>query len=206
LKTDLKTDKEDHMAQATPGSNYTIQQGDTLSSIAQQAYGDSNQWEVISNANNITDPNLIYAGQVLYIPTLTSASPTPGSNYTVQQGDTLSEIAQKAYGDANQWQTIYNYPANKQVIGSNPNVLRPGEVLFIPPVTLNKTCTVTSPAGLNARAAATSQSAKINSFSPGTVLSFFEVVIGENVQGNPRWGHSNQGYYFWLGGTDHPNG
>jgi LysM repeat protein len=194
------------MAQATPGSNYTIQQGDTLSSIAQQAYGDSNQWEVISNANNITDPNLIYAGQVLYIPTLTSASPTPGSNYTVQQGDTLSEIAQKAYGDANQWQTIYNYPANKQVIGSNPNVLRPGEVLFIPPVTLNKTCTVTSPAGLNARAAATSQSAKINSFSPGTVLSFFEVVIGENVQGNPRWGHSNQGYYFWLGGTDHPNG
>ena len=194
------------MAQATPGSNYTIQQGDTLSSIAQQAYGDSNQWEVISNANNITDPNLIYAGQVLYIPTLTSASPTPGSNYTVQQGDTLSEIAQKAYGDANQWQTIYNYPANKQVIGSNPNVLRPGEVLFIPPVPLNKTCTVTFPAGLNARAAATSQSAKINSFSPGTVLSFFEVVIGENVQGNPRWGHSNQGYYFWLGGTDHPNG
>ena len=194
------------MAQATPGSNYTVQQGDTLSSIAQQAYGDSNQWEVISNANNITNPNLIYAGQVLYIPTLTSASPTPGSNYTVQQGDTLSEIAQKAYGDANQWQTIYNYPANKQVIGSNPNVLRPGEVLFIPPVTLNKTCTVTSSVGLNARAAATSQSAKINSFSPGTVLSFFEVVIGENVQGNPRWGHSNQGYYFWLGGTDHPNG
>src|SRR5947209_6591088 len=132
-----RTNKEDHMAQATPGSNYTVQQGDTLSGIAQQAYGDSNQWEAISNANNITDPNLIYAGQVLYIPTLASASPTPGSNYTVQQGDTLSSIAQRAYGDANQWQTIYNYPANKQVIGPNPNVLRPGEVLFIPPVTLN---------------------------------------------------------------------
>ena len=194
------------MAQATPGSNYTVQQGDTLSGIAQQAYGDGNQYQVIANANHITDPNLIYAGQVLFIPVLSSASPTPGSNYTVQQGDTLSGIAQKAYGDGNQSQRIYDYPHDKQVIGPDPNIIRPGEVLYIPPITVNKNCTVTSPIGLNARAAATSQSAKINSFSPGTVLSFFEVVIGQNVENNPRWGHSNQGYYFWLGGTDHPNG
>ena len=93
------------------------------------------------------------------------------------------------------------------MIGPDPNHIHPGEVLYIPPITqTNKNCTVTSPIGLNARAAATSQSAKVNSFSPGTVLTFFEVAIGENVQGNPRWGHSNQGYYFWLGGTDHPNG
>jgi hypothetical protein len=65
---------------------------------------------------------------------------------------------------------------------------------------------VTSPIGLNARSAATSQSVQVNSFSPGTDLSFFEVVIGQNVQGNPHWGHSSQGCYFWLGGTDHPNG
>src|SRR5947209_6646760 len=130
------------------------------------------------------------------------AQATPGSNYSVQQGDTLSGIAQQAYGDGNQWQVIYN--ANTQVIGNDPNLLRPGEVLYIPPI--NKTCTVTSSIGLNARAAATSQSAKINSFPPGTVLTFFEVVNGQNVQGNPRWGHSDQGYYFWLGGTDHPNG
>src|SRR5437764_5814412 len=135
------------------------------------------------------------------------AQATPGSNYTVQQGDTLSGIAQKAYGDGNQWQRIYDYPHNKQVIGPDPNHIHPGEVLYIPPITqTNKNCTVTSPIGLNARASATSQSAKVNSFSPGTVLTFFEVAIGENVQGNPRWGHSNQGYYFWLGGTDHPNG
>ena len=195
------------MAQATPGSNYTVQQGDTLSGIAQQAYGDGNQYQVIANANHISDPNVIQIGQVLFIPVLSSASPTPGSNYTVQQGDTLSGIAQKAYGDGNQWQKIYDYPHNKQVIGPDPNIIRPGEVLYIPPITqTNKNCTVTSPNGLNARAAATSQSAKVNSFSPGTVLSFFEVAIGENVLGNPRWGHSSQGYYFWLGGTDHPNG
>ena len=65
---------------------------------------------------------------------------------------------------------------------------------------------MTATNGLNARAAATTQSAIINRFSPGTVLSFFEVVTGESVAGNPRWGHSDQGYYFWLGGTDRPNG
>ena len=193
------------MAQATPGSNYTVQPGDTLSGIAQQAYGDGNQWQTIYNANTQVignDPNLIRPGEVLYIPPLSSSKPVPGSNYTVQPGDTLSGIAQQAYGDGNQWQVIYN--ANTQVIGNDPNLIRPGEVLYIPPI--NKTCTVTSSIGLNARAAPTSQSAKINSFSPGTVLSFFEVVTGQNVQGNPRWGHSDQGYYFWLGGTDHPNG
>ena len=68
---------------------------------------------------------------------------------------------------------------------------------------MERTCTVTAADGLNARAAATTQSAIINRFSPGTVLSFFEVVTGESVAGNPRWGHSDQGYYFWLGGTDH---
>jgi len=39
----------------------------------------------------------------------------------------------------------------------------------------------------------------------GTVLQYWEVVNGENVAGNPRWGRSPQEYYFWMGGTDHPN-
>ena len=54
----------------------------------------------------------------------------PGTNYTVQQGDTLSAIAQQAYGDANLWPKIYE--ANKQVIGPDPNVIHPGQVLDIP--------------------------------------------------------------------------
>src|SRR2546428_430742 len=118
------------MAQATPGSNYTVQPGDTLSSIAQQAYGDSNKWQIIYDANKQvigSDPNLIHPGQVLYIPVL---SPTPGSNYTVQPGDTLFSIAQRAYGDGNKWQIIYD--ANKQVIGSDPNLIHPGQILYTP--------------------------------------------------------------------------
>jgi LysM repeat protein len=193
------------MAQATPGSYYTVQQGDTLSSIAQHAYGNANQWQKIYDANRQvigSDSNHIFPGQVFYIPIL---SPTPNSYYTVQQGDTLSSIAQQAYGNANQWQAIYD--ANRQVIGNNPDHIFPGQVLFIPSIAPSlKTCTVTAPNGLNVRAAPTSQSTLIASYSPGTVLNFFEVVNGENVGGNPRWGHSVQGHYFWLGGTDHPNG
>ena len=131
---------------------------------------------------------------------------TPGSNYTVQPGDSLFSIAQQVYGDGNQSQRIYD--ANKQVIGNDPNLIRPGEVLFIPPVTppQPKTCTVTSAQGLNVRSAPNSQSTLIASYSPGTVLNYFEVVNGENVAGNSRWGHSVQGHYYWMGGTDHPNG
>ena len=117
------------------------------------------------------------------------AQPTPGSDYTVQQGDTLFSIAQQAYGDGNQWPVIAK--ANNI---ANPNLIYPGQVLYIPTIGPTKTCTVTSANGLNARAAPTSNSTLINSFSPGTVLSYFEVVNGENVAGNPLWGQSEKGY------------
>lgn len=55
---------------------------------------------------------------------------TPGSSYTVQPGDTLWDIAQRAYADPEDWDTIYN--ANKQVIGNDPNLIKPGQVLHIP--------------------------------------------------------------------------
>ncbi len=135
------------------------------------------------------------------------AQPTPAI-YTVQSGDTLSAIAQRYYGDGNQYHQIYDY-CNKQVIGNDPNLIRPGEVLYIPAMTgapIFTTCTVTVP-HLNARVAPNRQTAPLGQgFSQGTVLTFFAVVNGENVDGNPRWGQSDQHYYFWLGGTDHPNG
>jgi hypothetical protein len=59
----------------------------------------------------------------------------PGTNYTVQPNDNLTTIALRAYGNAADWPVIYNYPANKKVIGPNPDLLQPGMVLFIPPLT-----------------------------------------------------------------------
>jgi nucleoid-associated protein YgaU len=48
----------------------------------------------------------------------------------VAPGDTLSQIAQKAYGDPSKWDKIYQ--ANKALIGPNPNLIKPGQKLVIP--------------------------------------------------------------------------
>ena len=50
---------------------YTVVPGDTLAQIAQNKYGDPNQYPVIFDANRdeLSNPNLIFPGQVLRIPT-----------------------------------------------------------------------------------------------------------------------------------------
>ena len=50
-------------------------------------------------------------------------------SYTVVAGDSLSKIAKKFYGNANAWNKIFQ--ANKDKI-SNPDLIRPGQVLRIP--------------------------------------------------------------------------
>ena len=56
-----------------------------------------------------------------------SSASSTGNTYTVVSGDTLSEIAAKA-GISN-WQTLYS--ENESVIGSNPNLILPGQVLNV---------------------------------------------------------------------------
>ncbi len=50
--------------------------------------------------------------------------------YTVKSGDCLFNIAKKLYGSGSQYTKIYN--ANKKLIGGNPNLIYPGQVLTIP--------------------------------------------------------------------------
>ncbi len=108
------------------GVYYTVRGGDTLSSIAAY-YGVSQQ--SIVNANNLYNPNHVFAGQVLFIPFGTYhppaySDPVYRPTYTVQPGDTLFKIARR-YGvsvsQLAQLNQIYNI-----------NVLYAGRVLVLP--------------------------------------------------------------------------
>lgn len=50
------------------GSTYVIQSGDFLWDIAVKAYGDGYKWTEIAKANNLSNPDLIFSGNVLNIP------------------------------------------------------------------------------------------------------------------------------------------
>lgn len=103
---------------------YTVRSGDTLSGIASR-YGTT--YQALAALNGIVNPNLIYPGQVLQLPKSTSApapsapAPAEEETYTVQPGDSLSEIA-TAHG------TTYQALAALNGI-SNPNLIYPGQVL-----------------------------------------------------------------------------
>ena len=59
-----------------------------------------------------------------------SQAPAPQEEvYTVVAGDSLSKIAKRSYGDANQWRRIFE--ANRDQI-KNPDLIQPGWKLRIP--------------------------------------------------------------------------
>ena len=65
-----------------------------------------------------------------HAPAAQTAAPADSSRtHTVQAGDTLSAIAKKYYGNANDYMEIYN--ANRDQL-SDPDKIRPGQVLKIP--------------------------------------------------------------------------
>lgn len=97
---------------------YTVKSGDTLSGIASKY---STTYQELARINNISNPNLIYPGQVLRINDI--GVKTGDKTYTVKAGDTLSGIASK-YG------TTYQELAKKNGI-ANPNLIYPGQVIKI---------------------------------------------------------------------------
>jgi LysM repeat protein len=123
------------------GTRYTVQRGDTLFQIAVRF---NTTVAAIMAANALTNPNLIFAGQVLVIPGAGGATPVPtagptgtaappaptatpapgGGTYVVQRGDTLSAIAVR-FGV-----TLQALMAANGIV--NPNLIYVGQVLTIP--------------------------------------------------------------------------
>lgn len=115
---------------ATTAGTYTVKAGDTLSAIASR-YSTSSS--TLASLNSLSNPNLIYVGQVLKVSSNASTSSstsssanstvTTAASYTVKSGDTLSAIAAK-YG------TTYQALASANSI-SNPNDIYVGQVIKV---------------------------------------------------------------------------
>ena len=77
------TTARDSQTGAASTKTYTVQSGDCLWNLAEKYYGDGTQYKKLAAANpEITNPNLIYPGQVLTIPPaddLPAASPDSAS-------------------------------------------------------------------------------------------------------------------------------
>jgi nucleoid-associated protein YgaU len=65
------------------------------------------------------------------VPTDEQPTPEASSEYTVEPGDTLRSIAAQVYGDPDRWSQIYD--ANRESIGPDPDALRVGLRLRLPP-------------------------------------------------------------------------
>jgi nucleoid-associated protein YgaU len=121
---------------------YMVQKGDTLSGIAQRAYNNGSQsyWMAIYRMNQNAigdDPSVILPRKSLWIPTITDRiadPPQTNSVYFVQEGDTLSSIAQQTYKNGSELYTTAIYRMNQTAIGDDPNVIQPGVPLYLPPI------------------------------------------------------------------------
>ena len=71
---------------------YVIQPGDTLSGIARR-YGTT--VTALTQLNKLSDPDKIYAGNTLKVPENGTGVDSSTQYYTIQPGDTLSEIARR---------------------------------------------------------------------------------------------------------------
>ncbi|MGH2537579.1 MAG: LysM peptidoglycan-binding domain-containing protein [Candidatus Promineifilaceae bacterium] len=107
-------------APPSAGVNYTVQPGDNLYRIG---LAFSVSWIQIAEANGIINPNQIYPGQVLKIPS-SMPGPAPQFTHVVQPGESLFRLSLR-YGIA--WMRI----AQANEIAS-PYVIYPGQTLVIP--------------------------------------------------------------------------
>lgn len=130
LKNSQTTNSSSSSTTATTVGTYTVKAGDTLSAIASR-YSTSSS--TLASLNSLSNPNLIYVGQVLKVSSNASTSSstsssanstvTTAASYTVKAGDTLSAIAAK-YG------TTYQALASTNSI-SNPNDIYVGQVIKV---------------------------------------------------------------------------
>jgi LysM repeat protein len=102
-------------------TEYTVKAGDTLFNISQQY---NVRWDSIAQLNNLTEPYVLHASQIINIPQATT-SKVPGKIYTIKPNDTLASIAKQ-----------FNITVD-DIVAVNPNLqksdlITAGQVIKLP--------------------------------------------------------------------------
>lgn len=114
---------------------YQVKAGDNLWKIAEKYYTSGYNWVDIAKENNLVNANRLLVDQKLVLPKATVKQPVEkiveqsitADQYTVVKGDSLWDIAVRAYQDGYQWVKI----ASENNL-SNPDLIHPGNVLKLP--------------------------------------------------------------------------
>lgn len=126
-----------------------VERGDTLWALAQTHLGDAERWTEIAQLNDgqtmvdgstFASASLLRPGWVLQLPGAAASqaptmAPAPAAvDYSVQAGDTLSQIAADELGDAGRYPEIFEASKylEQPVALTDPNLIYPGQVLDIP--------------------------------------------------------------------------
>jgi nucleoid-associated protein YgaU len=113
---------------------YTIKAGDNLWNIAKDNLHNATKWQDIYKMNSDvlgTNPGMIHAGTTIHLPGSEHAIASTGeaTKYVVKSGDNLWNLAKHNMGDGSKWSDIYKL--NHDVIGANPDLIRPGQELTL---------------------------------------------------------------------------
>lgn len=117
----------------------TVMRLDSLWSIAERVLDDGDRWPEIaalnegatmSDGTTFTSADHIRPGWDLRVPTSEPVVAQPAARHVVEPGDTLSQIALEELGKADRWPGLFE--GNRAVIGSDPNLILPGQVIRLP--------------------------------------------------------------------------
>ena len=146
-ETNHSGDRPSAQAEQSSGESGVVvtAKGDTLWGLAETHLGDGFRWHEIAqlnqgrkmaNGHTFTNAGNIEPGWTLLMPARASTPTaavdlgTPTDERVVKPGESLSSIAEETTGSATSWPALYE--VNHDVIGDNPDLIHPGQVLHLP--------------------------------------------------------------------------